>query len=77
MEINNKILISLLGAGACIATVSLLVVKNELEAVNSRVDNLRDIQSITLDLQNFEYSGLTKRLNSVEEKLNTKTKKSK
>ena len=77
MEINNKILLLGLSIGSCLTGISLLIVKNELEMLNSRVDSLTNIQSITLDLQNFTNSNLTKRLNNVEEKLNTKEKKSK
>ena len=38
MEINNKILISLLGIGTCLTTASLLAIVRELENVNERIN---------------------------------------
>ena len=84
MEINNKILISLLGIGTCITTASLLAVRSKIKKVNEKVDNIdRKVNVLgaaqtacweSLDLIN---SDVNDKLNSVEEKLNTKTKKSK
>ena len=84
MEINNKILISLLGIGTCITTASLLVVRSKIKKVNEKVDyidkrvNVLDVaQTACWDTQYLINSGVNDKLNSVEEKLNTKTKKSK
>lgn len=84
MEINNKILISLLGIGTCITTASLLVVKSKIKKVNEKVDDVdRRVDAIDatqIACWNTQYlinSGFNNKLNSVEEKLNTKAKKSK
>ena len=84
MEINNKILISLLGIGTCITTASLLAVRSKIKKVNEKVDDidkrvnvLGAAQTACWDTQYFINSGINDKLNSVEEKLNTKTKKSK
>ena len=84
MEINNKILISLLGIGACITTASLLAVRSKIKKVNEKVDDidrkvnvLGAAQTACWDTQYLINSGVNDKLNSVEEKLNTKTKKSK
>lgn len=84
MEINNKILISLLGIGTCITTASLLAVRSKIKKVNEKVDDidkrvnvLGAAQTACWDTQYLINSGVNDKLNSVEEKLNTKTKKSK
>ena len=84
MEINNKILISLLGIGTCITTASLLAVRSKIKKVNENVDDidkrvnvLGAAQTACWDTQYLINSGVNDKLNSVEEKLNTKTKKSK
>ena len=84
MEINNKILISLLGIGTCITTASLLAVRSKIKKVNEKVDDidkrvnvLGAAQTVCWDTQYLINSGVNDKLNSVEEKLNTKTKKSK
>ena len=84
MEINNKILISLLGIGSCITTASLLAVRSKIKKVNEKVDDidkrvniLGAAQTACWDTQYLINSGVNDKLNSVEEKLNTKTKKSK
>ena len=84
MEINNKILISLLGIGTCITTASLLAVRSKIKKVNEKVDDidkkvnvLGEAQTAYWDIQYFINSGVNDKLISVEERLNTKTKKSK
>ena len=84
MEINNKILISLLGIGTCITTASLLAVRSKIKKVNEKVDDidrkvnvLGAAQTACWDTQYLINSGVNDNLNSLEEKLNTKTKKSK
>ena len=84
MEINNKILISLLGIGTCITTASLLAVRSKIKKVNEKVDDidrkvnvLGAAQTACWDTQYLINSGVNDKLTSVEEKLNTKTKKSK
>ena len=84
MEINNKILISLLGIGTCITTASLLAVRSKIKKVNEKVDDIDKrvnvlcaAQTACWDTQYLINSGVNDKLNSVEEKLNTKTKKSK
>ena len=84
MEINNKILISLLGIGTCITTASLLAVRSKIKKVNEKVDDIdRKVnvlgvaQTACWDTQYLINSGVNDKLNSVQEKLNTKTKKSK
>ena len=84
MEINNKILISLLGIGTCITTASLLAARSKIKKVNEKVDNvdrkvniLIATQSTCWDTQDLINSSVNNKLNSVEEKLNTKAKKSK
>ena len=84
MEINNKILISLLGIGTCITTASLLAVRSKIKKVNEKVDDidkrvnvLGAAQTACWDTQYLINSVVNDKLNSVEEKLNTKTKKSK
>ena len=78
MEINNKILISLLlGIGTCLTTASLLAIVRELENVNERINCIAKSQDICWTAQCSLDSNLNNRLNSVQEKLNTKTKKSK
>ena len=84
MEINNKILISLLGIGTCITTASLLAVRSKIKKVNEKVDNidrkvtvLGAAQIACWDTQDLINSDVNDKLNSVQEKLNTKTKKSK
>ena len=84
MEINNKILISLLGIGTCITTASLLAVRSKIKKVNEKVDDidrkvnvLGAAQTACWDTQYLINSGVNDKLNSVEEKLNTKIKKSK
>ena len=84
MEINNKILISLLGIGTCITTASLLAARSKIKKVNEKVDNvdrkvniLIATQSACWDTQDLINSSVNNKLNSVEEKLNTKAKKSK
>ena len=84
MEINNKILISLLGIGTCITTASLLAVRSKINKVNEKVDDidrkvnvLGAAQTACWDTQYLINSSINDKLNSVEEKLNTKTKKSK
>ena len=46
MEINNKILISLLGIGTCLTTASLLAIVRELENVNERINCIAKSQDI-------------------------------
>lgn len=77
MEINNKILISLLGIGTCITTASLLATVREFKNVNEKINCIAKSQSICWTEQCSLDSILNDRLTSVEEKLNTKTKKSK
>ena len=78
MEVNNKILISLLlGIGTCLTTASLLAIVRELENVNERINCIAKSQDICWTAQCSLDSNLNNRLISVEEKLNTKTKKSK
>ena len=84
MEINNKILISLLGIGTCITTASLLAVRSNIKKVNEKVDDidkrvkvLGTAQIACWDTQYFIDSDMNNRLTSVEEKFNTKAKKSK
>ena len=79
MEVNNKILISLLlGIGTCLTTAaSLLAIVRELENVNEKINCIAKSQDICWTAQCSLDSNLNNRLNSVEEKLNTKTKKSK
>jgi hypothetical protein len=84
MEINNKILISLLGIGTCITTASLLAARSKIKKVNEKVDDidrkvnvLGAAQVACWDTQYLINSDVNDKLNSVEEKLNTKTKKSK
>ena len=84
MEINNKILISLLGIGTCITTASLLAVRSKIKKVNEKVDDIDRkvnvlglVQTACWDTQYLINSDFNNKLNSVEEKLNTKTKKSK
>ena len=73
MEINNKILISLLGIGTCITTASLLAARSKIKKVNV----LGAAQIACWDTQYLVNSDVNDKLNSVQEKLNTKTKKSK
>ena len=77
MEINNKILISLLGIGTCLITASILAIARELENVNEQINCIAKSQDICWTAQCSLDSNLNNRLTSVEEKLNTKTKKSK
>ena len=77
MEINNKILISLLGIGTCLTTASLLAIIREFKNVNEKINCIAESQNICWTGQCSIDSILNNRLNSVEEKLNTKTKKSK
>ena len=79
MEVNNKILISLLlGIGTCLTTAaSLLAIVRELENVNEKINCIAKSQDICWTAQCSLDSNLNNRLISVEEKLNTKTKKSK
>ena len=78
MEINNKILISLLlGIGTCLTTASILAIVRELENVNERINCIAKSQDICWTAHCSLDSNLNNRLISVEEKLNTKTKKSK
>ena len=78
MEINNKILISsLLGIGTCLITASILAIARELENVNEKIDSIAKSQNICWTGQCSIDSILNNRLTSVEEKLNTKAKKSK
>lgn len=77
MEINNKILISLLGIGTCITTASLLAIVREFKNVNEKINCIAKSQNICWTAQCSMDSILNNRLTSVEEKLNTKTKKSK
>ena len=78
MEINNKILISsLLGIGTCLITASILAIARELENVNEKINCIAKSQDICWTAQCSLDSNLNNRLTSVEEKLNTKTKKSK
>lgn len=84
MEINNKILISLLGIGTCITTASLLAARSKIKKVNEKVNDidrkvnvLGAAQIACWDTQYLVNSDVNDRLTSVEEKLNTKTKKSK
>ena len=77
MEINNKILISLLGIGTCITTASLLAVRSKIKKVNEKINCIEKSQNICWTAQCSMDSILNNRLTSVEEKLNTKEKKSK
>lgn len=87
MEINNKILISLLGIGTCITTASLLAVRSKIKKVNEKVDYIDKKVNVLSESNrdqvacwNTQYlinSSVIDKLDSVEEKLNTKTKKSK
>ena len=77
MEINNKILISLLGIGTCLTTASLLAIIREFENVNEKINCIAKSQDICWTAQCSLDSNLNNRLISVEEKLNTKAKKSK
>ena len=77
MEINNKILISLLGIGTCLTTASLLAIVREFENVNKKINCIATSQNICWTEQCSLDSILNNRLTSVEEKLNTKEKKSK
>lgn len=78
MEINNKILISLLlGIGTCLTTASLLAIVRELNNVNEKINCIAKSQDICWTAQCSLDSNLNNRLISVEEKLNTKAKKSK
>ena len=78
MEINNKILISLLlGIGTCLTTASILAIVREFENVNKKINCIAKSQNICWTAQCSMDSILNNRLTSVEEKLNTKTKKSK
>ena len=84
MEINNKILISLLGIGTCITTASLLAVRSKIKKVNEKVDDidkrvnvLGAAQTACWDTQYLINSGVNDKLNCVEQKVNPKTKKSK
>lgn len=77
MEINNKILISLLGIGTCLTTASLLAIIREFKNVNEKINCIAKSQNICWNAQCSLDSILNNRLTSVEEKLNTKAKKSK
>ena len=77
MEINNKILISLLGIGTCITTASLLAIIREIENINKRINCIAKSQDFCWTAKCSLDSNLNNRLIYVEEKLNTKAKKSK
>lgn len=77
MEINNKMLISLLGIGSCLTAASLLAIVREFENVNEKINCIAKSQNICWTAQCSMDSIINNRLTSVEEKLNTKTKKSK
>ena len=72
MEINNKILISLLRIGTCLTTASLLAIVREFENVNKKINCIAKSQNICWTAQCSMDSILNNRLTSVEEKLNTK-----
>lgn len=77
MEINNKIAISLLGIGTCITTASLLAMVMELGNINEKINCISKCQDSCWTAQCSLDSNFNNRLISVEEKLNTKAKKSK
>lgn len=77
MEINNKILISLLGIGTCLTTASLLAIATELWNINEEINCISKCQDSCWTAQCSLDSNFNNRLISVEEKLNTKAKKSK
>lgn len=77
MEINNEILIGLLGVGACLTAASLLAIVREFKNVNEKINCIAKSQNICWTAQCSVDSILNNRLTSVEEKLNTKIEKSK